>query len=119
MALILKTPTDIGALIRDRRRVLGLGQAELALKLGASRLWVNQVERGKPGASLGMVLRALAVLGVTLSSELIAQSSSSKQIKGSSSSASTDPIRKIDIDAIVARARTRVPSLPRSKAKKK
>jgi y4mF family transcriptional regulator len=64
--IALRTPVDIGALIRDRRRELGLDQAELAERIGVGRLWVNQVERGKPGASLGLVLRALRALGLTL-----------------------------------------------------
>ncbi len=55
--LPLRTPADVGALIRDRRRVLKLDQADLARMIGVSRLWVNQVEKGKPGASLGLVLR--------------------------------------------------------------
>ena len=37
--------------------------------IGVSRLWVNQVEKGKPGASLGLVLRALDSLGVTLTGD--------------------------------------------------
>lgn len=66
--IMLRTPADIGALIKDRRRALGLDQAELAVRIDVGRLWVNQVERGKPGASLGLVLRALAALGLELSS---------------------------------------------------
>jgi HTH-type transcriptional regulator / antitoxin HipB len=66
--ITLRTPADIGALIKDRRRALGFDQAELAARIGVGRLWVNQVERGKPGASLGLVLRALAALGLELSS---------------------------------------------------
>lgn len=62
----LRTATEIGALIRARRMALGLDQAELAEKVGVSRLWVNQVERGKPGAGLGLVLRTLTVVGVDL-----------------------------------------------------
>ena len=69
MQITLRTPADIGALIKDRRRTLGLDQAELATRIGVGRLWVNQVERGKPGASLGLVLRALAVVGLELSTE--------------------------------------------------
>jgi HTH-type transcriptional regulator / antitoxin HipB len=64
--IALRTPTDIGALIKDRRRALGIDQAELAERIGVGRLWVNQVERGKPGASLGLVLRALAALELEL-----------------------------------------------------
>ena len=59
----IRTPKDIGAVIREGRRTLGLDQGELAKKVGVSRLWINQIERGKPGASLGLVLRTLAVVG--------------------------------------------------------
>jgi len=62
----LRTPRDIGALIRAHRRALGLDQRTLAARAGVSRLWISEVERGKPGASLGLVLRVLASLGVTL-----------------------------------------------------
>ena len=65
--LPLRTPSDIGALIRARRRELGVSQARLAELVGVSRLWINQVERGKPGAGLGFVLRTLATLGIELS----------------------------------------------------
>lgn len=64
--IALRTPADIGALIKDRRLALGIDQAELAERIGVGRLWVNQVERGKPGASLGLVLRALAAVGVDI-----------------------------------------------------
>jgi HTH-type transcriptional regulator/antitoxin HipB len=63
---VIRTPADLGALIRDRRLGLGLDQAELASRVGVSRLWINQVERGKPGASIGLVLRTLLVLGIEL-----------------------------------------------------
>jgi len=62
----LRTPAEIGALIRDRRKARGLLQADLAARLGVSRLWVGEIERGKPGANLGLVLRALDMLGVRL-----------------------------------------------------
>jgi y4mF family transcriptional regulator len=67
MKLALRTTADIGALIRDRRKALGLDQSALADQIGVGRLWINQIEKGKPGASLGLVLRALAALGVDLS----------------------------------------------------
>jgi HTH-type transcriptional regulator / antitoxin HipB len=66
---VIRTPADLGALIRDRRRGLDLDQAELASRIGVSRLWINQVERGKPGASIGLVLRTLMVLGIELSAD--------------------------------------------------
>lgn len=66
MDVKLRTPKDFGAAIRARRRLLGWRQAELAKRVGVSRLWVNQVESGKPGAGLGLVLRTLGALGLTL-----------------------------------------------------
>ncbi|MCB9626849.1 MAG: helix-turn-helix transcriptional regulator [Sandaracinaceae bacterium] len=59
-----RTPLDIGLTVRERRRELGLNQAELAAKVGVSRQWLVAVENGKPGAELGLVLRLLNVLGV-------------------------------------------------------
>jgi y4mF family transcriptional regulator len=67
MRLTLRSPADIGALIRDRRKALGLDQSALAEQIGVGRVWVNQVEKGKPGAKLSLVLRALAAVGVELS----------------------------------------------------
>lgn len=56
--------TDIGAIIRGRRIELGMSQDALARRAGVSRLWVNEIEAGKPGAEAGLVLRVLDVLGV-------------------------------------------------------
>ena len=64
--IIVRTPQDIGTLIRSRRRSLGMSQAELASKLGTSRLWITEIERGKPRASLVLILQALSALGLEL-----------------------------------------------------
>lgn len=66
MDILLKTPLDIGLLIRSRRRAHGLGQADLAKRVGVSRRWLNQVEAGKPGASIGLILQTLAALNTQL-----------------------------------------------------
>lgn len=92
----VRTPADIGALIRDRRKALGLDQAALAAKVGVSRLWINQVEGGKSGANLGLVLRTLAALDVTLSATT-----------DSDGASSGDRVTSPDIDAVVAAARQR------------
>jgi HTH-type transcriptional regulator/antitoxin HipB len=62
----LRTPKDVGALIRQRRLDLGLSQLELAQRVGVSRQWIVDVERGKPRAELGLVLRALDALDAGL-----------------------------------------------------
>ncbi len=47
-------------------RLSGFGQQELAARIGANRRWVIDVEKGKPRAEVGMILRALDALGVEL-----------------------------------------------------
>jgi len=56
----------LGALIRERRLKLGLNQISLARKAGTSRKWLVEVENGKPRAEIGLILRTLKALGVTL-----------------------------------------------------
>lgn len=62
----LRTPADLGTVIRQRRKVLGWDQAALAHEVGVSRQWIIQVEKGKPRAELQLVLRTLNVLGLQL-----------------------------------------------------
>ena len=65
--MLLKTPIDIGSAVRDRRRRLGLGQDELAARVGVSRKWIIDVEKGKPRIALGLLLRTLDALGLHIS----------------------------------------------------
>ena len=65
--MLLRTPIDIGSAIRDRRRRLGLGQDELAARVGVSRKWIIDVEKGKPRVAMGLLLRTLDALGLRLS----------------------------------------------------
>lgn len=64
--MFIRTPADLGALIRDRRIKLGLDQVSLAKKAGTSRKWLIEVENGKPRAEIGLILRTLKTLGVAL-----------------------------------------------------
>ncbi len=57
---------DIGALVRDRRQAKGLSQAALAHQLGVRQAWVSDLENGKFGARLDLVLAVLAAVGVRL-----------------------------------------------------
>jgi HTH-type transcriptional regulator / antitoxin HipB len=87
----IRTANDLGAVIRDRRKLLGLDQATLAKRIGATRQWVIGVERGKPRAELGLVLRALDALGIPLTA--------------GSKSGGKSPVPAVDLDAIVTAAR--------------
>ena len=62
----IRTPLDLGLVIRDRRRKLGLSQTELARKAGVGRQWIVSIERGKSGAELGLVLRTFSALDLSL-----------------------------------------------------
>jgi len=62
----VKTPNDIGALIRDQRTQRGWSQEELARRVGVGRIWIVQLEKGKPTAQMGLALRTLKELGVFL-----------------------------------------------------
>ena len=65
----IRTPREIGLLIRDRRKARGLSQAALAERVGASREWVRHLEAGRPGLELGLTLRALGALGIVLDAQ--------------------------------------------------
>jgi len=60
------TAEDIGALVRERRRERGLSQQALADSVGVSRQWIVAIEAGKARAELGLVLRLLNVLDLTV-----------------------------------------------------
>jgi y4mF family transcriptional regulator len=90
--MLIRTPADLGAAIRDRRRQLRLDQATLAKRIGVSRQWVIGIERGRARAELGLVLRALDALGIRLDT-------------GTRESRQHAALPTVDIDAIVASAR--------------
>jgi HTH-type transcriptional regulator / antitoxin HipB len=93
--MFIRTPAELGAVIRDRRKQLGLDQSTFAKRIGVSRQWVIGVERGHARAELGLVLRAIDDLGIRLDANTETTSS-----RRSATSA-------IDIDAILGRAKKR------------
>lgn len=91
--MLVRTPADLGALIRDRRKQLKVDQATFAKRIGVSRYWVILIERGHPRAELSLVLRALDALDVQLDASL---RKTHRRRPGA-----------VDIDAIVAKAKGR------------
>lgn len=65
----IRTPADLGALIRDRRTKLHLDQKSLAAKVGVSRQWIVEAEKGKPRAEIGLILRTIDSLGIQLAAD--------------------------------------------------
>jgi HTH-type transcriptional regulator/antitoxin HipB len=81
---------DLGAYLRGRRIELGMDQATLAEKARTSRKWLIEVENGKPGAELGLVLRTLRALDVAVDlSADVPASKPAKVVKPKASKATT------------------------------
>ncbi|MBR1003574.1 MULTISPECIES: DUF3320 domain-containing protein [Bradyrhizobium] len=66
MNLRISQSADLGALIRARRRALRWSQAHLAALAGVGRPWLVELEQGKSGAPMDLVIRALTALGYAL-----------------------------------------------------
>jgi HTH-type transcriptional regulator / antitoxin HipB len=90
--MLLRTPNDLGSAIRDRRRRLNLDQSDLARQIGVSRKWIIDVEKGKPGAEIGLVLRTLDALGLRLALDTAGENA-------------TPAVPVADIDKILDRTR--------------
>lgn len=67
------TAADLGALVREARERRGWTQTALGARVGASRFWVAEFERGKAGAELGLALRAVRAVGLHLTADVPAQ----------------------------------------------
>jgi HTH-type transcriptional regulator / antitoxin HipB len=93
MPMLVRTPTDFAAVIRDRRKQLKFDQAAFAKRIGVSRYWVILIERGHPRAELALVLRALDALDIGLDASV---RETNRRRPGA-----------VDIDAIVAKAKSR------------
>ncbi len=96
--MLVRTALDLGLVIRERRRALGLGQGALAQRAGVSRQWLVEVEHGKARAEIGLLLRTLKALDLEI---VIAP--------GGARPPEAEPIPElaIDIDAVIDRARGR------------
>jgi HTH-type transcriptional regulator / antitoxin HipB len=93
--MLVRTPAELGAVIRDRRKQLKLDQAAFAKRIGVSRQWVIEIERGHARAELALVLRALDALNIQLDTSI-----------GQIERHRPGPV---DIDAIVAKAKKSKP----------
>ena len=60
------TPIEIGALVRDTRKRLGVTQKDLALTAGTGLRFVIDLEKGKETCQIGKALTILQTLGIKL-----------------------------------------------------
>jgi y4mF family transcriptional regulator len=66
MQVVRYTPQDIGKLIRETRKGLGVTQKALALTSGTGLRFIVELEKGKETAEIGKVLTILHTLGIQL-----------------------------------------------------
>jgi HTH-type transcriptional regulator/antitoxin HipB len=62
----IRNMRELAAGIRAERKRLGLSQAALAERAGVGRDWIIGLEKGKSTAEIGLILRTLRALGLTL-----------------------------------------------------
>jgi len=67
MQLPIRTVADLGLALRATRRCSKVRLDDLAQITGVSKQFVSDVEYGKPTVQLGLVLKLLAEIGVTVS----------------------------------------------------
>ena len=60
------TPQQIGQLIRDTRKALGVTQKDLALTSGTGLRFVIDLEKGKETCEIGKALTVLQTLGIKI-----------------------------------------------------
>ena len=61
-----KTPTELGALIRQRRKQLKVTQKDLALTCGTGLRFIIELEKGKMTCQIGKAFAVLQALGLEL-----------------------------------------------------
>ncbi len=66
-SLIIRSPEEIGAVVRARRETLRLGLRQAAPAAGVGPRFLSEFERGKPSVELGKVIATLHALGLQLS----------------------------------------------------
>lgn len=61
-----KSPEQLGAAIRTRRRQLKVTQKDLAMTCGTGLRFIIDLEKGKPTCQIGKILQVLQALGLKL-----------------------------------------------------
>jgi HTH-type transcriptional regulator / antitoxin HipB len=62
----IRTPAEIGQIVKAARHQQGRTQAQLAESIGASRKWIVDLEAGRTMGDVGLILRVLNALGLDL-----------------------------------------------------
>src|SRR4029453_14189541 len=63
----IRSPRDVAIVVREARLTQHMTQVDLAERLHVSRAWIIKLEQGRERLELGLVLRAMDVLGLVMS----------------------------------------------------
>ncbi len=63
---MLLTTEELGRIVKNERKAMGLTQAELALTSGTGMRFISDLENGKPTCQTGKTLTVLRTLGLRL-----------------------------------------------------
>jgi HTH-type transcriptional regulator/antitoxin HipB len=63
---MMETVADIGLMIRQQRKRLGLTQKELAMTCGTGLRFIGELENGKPTCHIGKTLQVISALGLKI-----------------------------------------------------
>lgn len=72
--MLARTPREIGAFVKETRRLKGLTQATLAARAGVSRSWLVSFEAGKRSLEIGLALDVLGNLDIRLDLQRVGES---------------------------------------------
>lgn len=62
----VRSPQELGRLVRQERKQQGLTLDQVYSVSGLTTRFLSEFERGKPNASLGLVMKTLQILGLEL-----------------------------------------------------
>lgn len=97
------TPAVLGSIVRDARLVAGLSQTALGARIGASRFWIAEFEQGKTTAELGLALKAVQALGLTVRVTASADEAGETRARATQAAPAAD-IPAVDLGALIAEA---------------
>lgn len=60
------TPEQLGTLVKQTRKSMGVTQKDLALTSGTGLRFIIELEKGKPTCQIGKVLTVLQTLGIKI-----------------------------------------------------
>jgi len=66
LSTAIKTPEDLGKVIRERRKKAKLTQKKAAALAGIGVRFLSELERGKPTAQIGKTLKVAQLLGLEI-----------------------------------------------------